>query len=85
MAARAKIVSKGTVYYNFGSKKDGGSTGSSTFTVLLSDARRAASVHSDPRERCRRCSLRSVSDRRVFYSDVACREREEASVVGPRR
>ena len=50
VAARAG-VSKGTVYYNFGSKKTMVDQLVQYGTqLLLSDARRAASVHSDPRE-----------------------------------
>ena len=57
VAARAG-VSKGTVYYNFGSKKTMVDQLVQYGTqLLLSDARRAASVHSDPREALRRSSI----------------------------
>ena len=69
VAARAG-VSKGTVYYNFGSKKTMVDQLVQYGTqLLLSDARRAASVHSDPREALRsaiRAAFQYLEDRPGF-------------------
>lgn len=69
VAARAG-VSKGTVYYNFGSKKTMVDQLVQYGTqLLLSDARRAASVHSDPCEALRsatRAAFQYLEDRPGF-------------------
>ena len=74
VAARAG-VSKGTVYYNFGSKKTMVDQLVQYGTqLLLSDARRAASVHSDPREALRsaiRAAFQYLEDRPGF-TRMAC-------------